>query len=51
MKKNVWIMNHYATDMILNKGGRHYNFIENLKSRENEKSINSSFSAKFRWTI
>lgn len=30
MKKNVWIMNHYATDSFYNKGGRHYWFAENL---------------------
>lgn len=31
MKTNVWIMNHYATDMIVNQGGRHYNFAKYLK--------------------
>lgn len=30
MKKNIWILNHYATDMGLDKGGRHYWFAENL---------------------
>lgn len=30
MKKNIWIWNHYATDMCKNKGGRHYWFSENL---------------------
>lgn len=30
MKKNIWIFNHYATDMYKNKGGRHYWFSENL---------------------
>lgn len=31
MKKNVWIMNHYASGMFFNKGGRHYNFAKYLK--------------------
>lgn len=30
MKKNIWIWNHYATDMYRNQGGRHYWFAENL---------------------
>lgn len=30
MKKNIWILNHYATDMFFDKGGRHYWFAENL---------------------
>ncbi len=30
MKKNIWIMNHYATDMYLDKSGRHYCFANNL---------------------
>lgn len=30
MKKNIWIWNHYATDMYKNNGGRHYWFAENL---------------------
>ncbi len=29
-KKNVWLWNHYATGMALNKAGRHYWFAENL---------------------
>lgn len=33
MKKNIWIFNHYATEMIKNKGGRHYNFSKHLKKR------------------
>lgn len=33
MKKNVWIFNHYATDMYKNAGGRHYWFAENLIKR------------------
>ncbi len=30
MKKNIWIWNHYATEMYKNEGGRHYWFAENL---------------------
>lgn len=29
-KKNVWILNHYATNMFFNEGGRHYWFAQNL---------------------
>ena len=28
--KNIWLWNHYATDMYINRGGRHYWFAENL---------------------
>ena len=31
MKKNVWILNHYATGMLYSKGGRHYWFAKFLK--------------------
>lgn len=31
MKKNVWIFNHYATNMYRNKGGRHFYFAKKLK--------------------
>lgn len=31
MKINIWIMNHYATEMFEDKGGRHYNFAKYLK--------------------
>lgn len=31
MKQNVWIWNHYATNMYYDKAGRHYWFAENLK--------------------
>ncbi|MFD2639173.1 glycosyltransferase family 4 protein [Piscibacillus salipiscarius] len=34
MKKNIWILNHYATDMYYNEGGRHYSFASNLKSKD-----------------
>lgn len=30
MKPNIWIWNHYATDMYKNHGGRHFWFAENL---------------------
>ena len=30
MNSNIWILNHYATEMFENKGGRHYWFAENL---------------------
>lgn len=29
--KHIWIMNHYASDMFFNKGGRHYWFAKYLK--------------------
>lgn len=29
--KNIWIMNHYATDMFYNKAERHYWFAKELK--------------------
>ncbi|MDD4599656.1 MAG: glycosyltransferase family 4 protein [Negativicutes bacterium] len=28
--RNIWLWNHYATDMYKNRGGRHYWFAENL---------------------
>lgn len=31
MRINVWILNHYATNMYFNKGGRHYWFAKFLK--------------------
>ena len=31
MKKNVFILNHYASTMMFNKGGRHYWFAKYLK--------------------
>lgn len=31
--KNIWIMNHYATDNFFNEGGRHYWFAENLQKK------------------
>jgi len=38
-KKKIWIMNHYATNMFFNKGGRHYWFAENLIKDEFEPTI------------
>lgn len=36
MKKNIWIWNHYATDMFFDEGGRHYSFAKYLlKERYN----------------
>ncbi|GFI28343.1 hypothetical protein IMSAGC012_03475 [Lachnospiraceae bacterium] len=31
MKKNIWIFNHYATNMYYDNGGRHYWFAKYLK--------------------
>lgn len=31
MKTNIWIMNHYAGNMLFDKGGRHYWFAKYLK--------------------
>ncbi|WP_175615718.1 glycosyltransferase family 4 protein [Piscibacillus halophilus] len=33
MKKNIWIWNHYATNMYKDQAGRHYWFAENLIKR------------------
>ncbi len=33
MKKNVWILNHYAGTMLYNKGGRHYWFAKYLQEQ------------------
>ena len=33
MRRNVWILNHYASSMYLEKGGRHYWFAEKLKEK------------------
>lgn len=33
MKKNIWILNHYASDMFINKGGRHLWFAQKLKEK------------------
>lgn len=39
MKQKIWIMNHYATNMYFNKGGRHYWFAENLIKQGYEPTI------------
>ena len=31
MKQKVWILNHYAGNMLFDQGGRHYNFAKFLK--------------------
>jgi len=30
MRQNIWIWNHYATNMFFDQAGRHYSFAENL---------------------
>lgn len=32
--KKIWIMNHYATNMFFNQGGRHHWFAENLRKKD-----------------
>ena len=39
MKKKVWILNHYATAMFFNEGGRHYWFAKELKAKGYEPVI------------
>lgn len=39
MKKKVWLLNHYATDMYFNRGGRHYWFAKNLLQKGYEPTI------------
>ena len=31
MKTNIWILNHYASGMYFDRGGRHYNFAKYLR--------------------
>ena len=38
-KKNIWIMNHFATNMFFNKGGRHHWFAKNLIKNGYEPTI------------
>lgn len=38
MGKTIWIMNHYASHMLFDKGGRHYNFAKYL-NREGYKVV------------
>lgn len=37
--RKIWIMNHYATNMYFNRGGRHYWFAENLIKQGFEPTI------------
>ena len=30
-EKNIWIINHYAGNMLFDQGGRHYSFAKYLK--------------------
>ncbi|WML58622.1 glycosyltransferase family 4 protein [Neobacillus sp. PS2-9] len=39
MKKNVWIMNHYATNMFFESGGRHYFFADYLNKKNYQPTI------------
>jgi len=39
MKKNIWIWNHYATNMLKDQAGRHYWFAENLIKSEYKPTI------------
>jgi len=39
MKENIWIFNHYATNMFFDNGGRHYNFSKFLIKEEYKVSI------------
>lgn len=39
MKKNVWILNHYATNTYKDKAGRHYWFAKNLLKQGYEPTI------------
>ena len=36
---NVWIMNHYATEMFEDKAGRHYWFAKELKKKGHDVTI------------
>lgn len=49
MKRNVWIMNHYAGSMFFDRGGRHYHFAKFLKIAGYEPVVfcaNSKHNAK-----
>ncbi|MDK2946238.1 MAG: hypothetical protein PWQ85_1014 [Geotoga sp.] len=39
MKKKIWLWNHYATEMYVNRGGRHYWFAKNLIKKGYEATI------------
>lgn len=52
MKKNIWIMNHYAGDMFFDQGSRHYNFAKYLKLEGYEPVVfcaNSKHGIKGTW--
>lgn len=58
MKKNVWILNHYAAGQFLKQGGRHYWFAKFLKEEGYEptvfccsstESLNKWFNTKNLW--
>ena len=52
MKRNVWIMNHYAGSMFFDRGGRHYNFAKFLKNAGYDPVVfcaNSKHNAKGHW--
>ncbi len=52
MKKNIWIMNHYAADMMISKGGRHYWFAKYLKREGYDPTIfccNAKHGVKEKW--
>lgn len=42
MRKKIWIWNHYASDMYMNEGGRHYWFAENLLKKDYQPTIFSA---------
>lgn len=39
MKKQIWIMNHYAGSTFVDKGGRHYTFAKYLKRMGHEPTV------------
>lgn len=47
-KKTVWIMNHYATHMMFDNGGRHYWFAKELKASNYDPVIFSCNAANGR---
>lgn len=62
MGKTVWIMNQYASHMLFNKGGRHYNFAKYLArdgydpvvfcaNLQNTKPSERYFDTEALWTV
>ena len=52
MKKTVWILNHYAGNMLFDKGGRHYWFAKYLRREGYEPVVfcaNTKHGIKERW--